>query len=139
MLFNKICPSIFEKNKAVCAHERHTVQLISVLNRNVERDIINSFECCLKTHSNLNDKRFIPLYVKHLHFLIKIAGQLVTKIYKHHMFEKTKFKQYFVQMNQKALKKSTSLVERNFCKLLNNVNFGTDYRNNIHNCKLKRS
>ena len=40
-------------------------------------------------------------------------------------------------MNQKALQKATSPVERNFYKLLNNVNFGIDYRNNIDNCRLK--
>ena len=61
----------------------------------------------------------------------------MTKIYKHYTFEKAKFKQDFVLMNQKALQKATSPVERNFYKLLNNVNFGIDYRNNIDNCRLK--
>ena len=137
MLFNKIYPPVFEKNKTVLDHERPTVQIMSVLNRNVERDIINSFKCSSKTHSTLDDKKFIPLYVEHLHFLIKTAGWLVTKIYKHYTFEKAKFKQDFVLMNQKALQKATSPVERNFYKLLNNVNFGIDYRNNIDNCRLK--
>ena len=37
-------------------------------------------------------------------------------------------------MNQKFRQKATSPVERNFYKLLNNVNFGISCRNNIDNC-----
>ena len=37
MLFNKIYSPIFEKNKTVRAHERSTIQLMNVLNRNVKR------------------------------------------------------------------------------------------------------
>ena len=68
MLFNEIYPPIFEKNKTVRAHERSTVQLMSVLNRNEQRDIINSFKCTAKTLSTLDEKKFIPLYAEHLHF-----------------------------------------------------------------------
>ena len=40
-------------------------------------------------------------------------------------------------MNQKARQRATSSVERDFHKLLNNSNFGTDCRNNIDNCILE--
>ena len=40
-------------------------------------------------------------------------------------------------MNQKSRQKATSPVERDFYKLLNNVNFGIDCRNNIDNCTLE--
>ena len=40
-------------------------------------------------------------------------------------------------MNQKARQKATSSVERDFYKLLNNANFGIDYRNNIDNCSFE--
>ena len=36
-------------------------------------------------------------------------------------------------MNQKARQRAVSSVERDFCKLLNNSNFGIDCRNNIDN------
>ena len=36
-------------------------------------------------------------------------------------------------MNQKARQKAVSSVEQDFCKLLNNSNFGIDCRNNIDN------
>ena len=37
-------------------------------------------------------------------------------------------------MNQKSRQNATSSVERDFYKLLNNANFGIDFRNNINNC-----
>ena len=37
-------------------------------------------------------------------------------------------------MNQKARQNSKNLIESNFCKLLNNANFGYDSRNNLDNC-----
>ena len=37
-------------------------------------------------------------------------------------------------MNQKARQESKNLIERNFCKLLNNANFGYDCRNSLDNC-----
>ena len=36
-------------------------------------------------------------------------------------------------MNQKARQESKNLIESNFCKLLNNANFGYDCRNNLDN------
>ena len=40
-------------------------------------------------------------------------------------------------MNQKSRQAATSLVERDFFKLLSNNNFGIDCRNNIGNCILE--
>ena len=84
---------------------------MSVLNRNEQRDNINSFKCTAKTHSTLDEKKLIPLYAEHLHFLIKRAGWLVTSIYEHFTFEQSKFKKDFVIMNQKVRQKGTSPVE----------------------------
>ena len=58
-----------------------TVQLISILIRSDEKDLINSFKYSSKTHSTLQYKKYIPLYAEHLHFLIEKAGWLVTHIY----------------------------------------------------------
>ena len=41
---------------------------MSVLSRNDEKDIINNFNCTAKTHSTLDDKKFIHLYAGHIHF-----------------------------------------------------------------------
>ena len=37
-------------------------------------------------------------------------------------------------MNQKSRQKATTSVEKDFCKFLNNSNFGIDCRNSIDNC-----
>ena len=70
-------------------------------------------------------------------FLITRAGWLVTHIYEHFTFEQSMFKKDFVVMNQKSRQKTTTSVKKDFCKLLNNCNFGIDCRNNIDNCVLE--
>ena len=40
-------------------------------------------------------------------------------------------------MNQNSRKVAKTKVEKDFYKLLNNSNFGNDFRNNIGNCKLE--
>ena len=117
--------------------ERSTLQLMSILERDEEKDKINRFSYTFKTHSTLGEKKFIPLYAEELHFLIKRAGWLVTYIYEHHTFEQSKFKKDFVVMNQKSRQAATSPVEGDFFKLLNNSNFGIDFHNNIDNCILE--
>ena len=81
---------------------------MSVLNKNEQSDIINSFKRSAKTHSTLDEKKCIPLYSEHLHFLIKRAWWLVISIYKHFTFEPSKFKEDFVIMYQRARQKATS-------------------------------
>ena len=117
--------------------ERSTLQLMSILLRNQEKDKTDIFSYTSKVHSKLEDKKFIPLYAEHLHFLVKKASRLVTLIYEHCTFEQSKFKKYFVVMNQKFRQTALTSVERDFCKLLNNTNFAIDCRNNVGNCILK--
>ena len=40
-------------------------------------------------------------------------------------------------MNQKARQESKNKIESDFCKLLNNANFGYDCRNNLDNCNFE--
>ena len=86
MLFNEIYTPIFEKNKVIQAHQRSVLQLMTVLNRNEDKDLINNFKSNAKTHSTLGDKKFIPLYAELVYFLVKRAGWLVSKIYQHFTF-----------------------------------------------------
>ena len=83
MLFNEIYTPIFEKNKIVQAYKRSVLQLMSVLSRNEDKDIINNFKCNAKTHSTIDEKKFIPLYAEDIHFLMTRSGWLVTNIYQH--------------------------------------------------------
>ena len=81
MLFNEIYTPIFEKNKTIQPYEWSFLQLMSALSRNKDKDIINNFKCNAKTHSTMDEKKFIPLYAEHIHFLVTRAGWLVTNIY----------------------------------------------------------
>ena len=82
-------------------------------------------------------KRFIPLYLEDLRFLIKRAGWVVTKLYLHFTFEQEAFKKDFVLMNQKSRQNAKNSIEKDFYKLMNNANFGFDCRNNANNLKFE--
>ena len=64
LLFNEIYPPIFEKNKKMEPYERSTLQLMSIMVRNEEKDKINSFPCTSKTHSKLKEKNSFPSMLK---------------------------------------------------------------------------
>ena len=84
LLFNEIYPPIFQRNKKIDPFERSTLQLMSVIVRDEEKDKINSFAYNSGTHSTLKEKKFISLYAEDLHFLITRSGWLVTHIYAHY-------------------------------------------------------
>ena len=92
LFFNEIYPPIFEKNKKMELYELSTLQLISIMRRDEDKNKINSFPYTSKTHSTLKQKKLIPLYAEDLHFLVTRAGWLVTHIYEHYTFEQSKFK-----------------------------------------------
>ena len=134
----KFIRQYFKKNKKIDPFERSTLHLMSVMVRDEEKDIINTFVYNSKTHSTLKEKKNISLYAEDLHFLITKAGWLVTYIYAHYTFEHSKFKKDFVVMNQNSRQTATTIFEKHFYKLLNNSNFGIDCRNNIGgNCTLE--
>ena len=137
MLFNEIYPPIFEKGKKIDPHERSTLQLMSVMVRNDEKAQINSFQYNSKIHSTLKEKKFVTFYAEDLHFLVTRAQWFVTYINSHYTFEQSKFKNDFVVMNKKSRQTTSSKVEKEFYKVLNNSNFGIDCRNNIYNCYLE--
>ena len=79
-------------------------------------------------------KKFVPLYLEEIKFAVLRCGWKVTKLYKHYYFDQERCKRNFILMNQKARQEAPDKVESDFCKLLNNSNFGCDCRNNLDNC-----
>ena len=71
---------IFEKTKKMGPHERSTLQLMSIMRRDGNKNKIISFPYSSKTYSTLKDKKFIPLYAEDLHVLINRVDWLVTHI-----------------------------------------------------------
>ena len=137
LLFNEIYPPIFEKKKKISPYERSTCQIMSRAQREKGKDEISALPFNSKTHSTLKKNTFVNIYAEDLYFLTTRARWRVTKIYDHYTFKQDTFKRDFVVMNQNARKTAKTSVEKDFYKLLNNSNFGNDYRNNIGNCKLE--
>ena len=95
-----------------------------------------AYHATLNAHATMLKKRFIPMYLEHLAFVIKRAGWKVTKIHAHLTFEQKRFKKKFILMNQKSRQESKNYIEKDFYKSMNNSNFGYDCRNNLDNCKV---
>ena len=87
-----------------------------------------------KAHSTMLPKKYIPLYLEDLAFIIKRYGWIVTKIHAHLTFDQAPFKKDFILMNQKSRQLSKKNTEKDFYKLMNNADFGSDCRNNFDNC-----
>ena len=56
-LFNKVYTPIFEKSKLIKPYERFTLQLLSVLSKNEEKNIINTFKDNTKAYSTMKEKK----------------------------------------------------------------------------------
>ena len=112
LLFNEIYTPIFEKEKMTEPQHRSVLQLMSIINRNEEKDITRKMTASAKTHATLEEKKIIPLYAEHIHFLVKRAGWLVTKIYQDFTFAQSKYKKDFVITNQKSRQKATTDAEK---------------------------
>ena len=96
-----------------------------------------TYRCTPKSHATMFPKKFIPLYLEDLRFLIKRAGWRVTKLYSHFEFEQDSFKKEFVLMNQTSQQNAKNNIKKDFFKLMNNANFGFDCRNNANNTKFE--
>ena len=96
-----------------------------------------TYRCTPKSHVTMFAKKFIPLYLEYLRFLIKRAGWRVTKLYSHFEFEQDSFKKEFVLMNQTSRQNAKNNIEKDFFKLMSNANFGFDCRNNANNTKFE--
>ena len=132
IMYNEIFPLVVEKGKVLEPNERSVFQLLE-LYAETEKGVPKSYKLSAQSHATLLPKRYIPLYLEDLKFLIFRCGWKVTKLYRHYYFEQERFKRDFILMNQKARQESKNLIESNFCKLLNNANFGYDCRNNLEN------
>ena len=80
------------------------------------------------------DKKFlVPLYAEHLKFLMERCCLKVNKIHQHFTFRQEMFKKDFLISNQVARQNAKTPMEKNFYKLMNNINFGYNCRNNFEN------
>ena len=134
-MYNEIFPPIIEKQKILDANERSLFQLLELFYKTNDKP--KSYRCTAKSHATMFPKKYIPLYIEDLRFLIKRAGWIVTKLYSHFTFEQDAFKKDFALMNQRFRQNAKNDIKKNFCKLMNNANFGFDCRNNENNLKFE--
>ena len=135
-LYNEIFPPIIEKQKKIDVNDRSLFQLLELFAQ-TDDEKSKSYRVTEKSHATLFPKKCIPLYIEDLQFLIKRAGWVVTKLYSHFTFEQDTIKKDFVLMNQYSRQNAKNDIEKNFYKLMNNSNFGFDYRNNANNLKFE--
>ena len=135
LLYNEIFPPVIEKQKILEAYERSAYQLRELFDKTKEKPKL--YRCTPKLHENLFPKTFIRLYLEDLRFLIKRCGWKVTKIYSHFTFEQSCFKRDFILTNQRKCQEAKSSIEKDFCKLMNNANFGNDCSDNRNNTKFQ--
>ena len=133
IIHNEIIPPFIETDTKIEANKRLVYQLLELYTED-KRGNPNKYKISSKAHSNLFSKKFIPLYLEEIKFTVLRCGWKVTKLYKHYYFDQERCKINFILMNQKARQEAVDKVESDFCKLLNNVNFGYDCRNNLDNC-----
>ena len=136
IIYNEILPPFIEKNTKIETNERSVYQLLELYSED-SRGNPKNYKVSAKADSNLLAKKFVPLYLEEIKFVVLRCGSKVTKLYKHYYFDQERFKRNFILMNQKARQEAGDKVESDFCKLLNNANFGYDCRSNLDNCKFE--
>ena len=128
IMYNEIFPHTVDKKAVLQANERSLFQLLELYSEDIKGTQKN-YKVTPKSQATLFPKRCIPMIFR--------CGWKVTKLYKHYYFEQKRFKRDFILMNQKAWQEDKNSIESDFCKLLNNANFGFDCRNNLDNCVLE--
>ena len=131
IVYNEIYLPIVEKQKTIDPCEKSVYQLLD--NYKEKKNGPISYRVTAKAHSTMVSKKCIPLYLEDLFFAIKGCGWVVTKIHAHLTFDQSPFKKKIILMNQKSRQESKTNAEKNFYKLMNNSNFGSDRRNNMDN------
>ena len=129
IMYNEIMPPLIEKNTKIPAEEKSVYQLLELYSED-KNGKPNKYKVSVKAHANLFPKKCVPLYLEEIKFAVLRCGWKVTKLYKHFYFDQERCKKNFILMNQKARQEAP---ESDFCKLLNNSNFGYDCRNNLDN------
>ena len=133
-MYYKIMPRIIEKQKIKEANERSVYELLHLFSK-TDDSKPKFYNCTAKFHATLFPKKFMPLYLEDLKFLITRCCWKATKIYLHYSFEQSRFKRDFMLMNQKSRQNARNTIEKDLLKLINNANFGYDCRNNLNKAK----
>ena len=112
-LYNEILPSKIKKQKVLDANEQSVYQLLELFDE-IGENKLKFYRCTAKLHTTMFPKKFIPLYLEDLRFLIKRTGWIITKLYSHFTFEQDRFKKEFVLSNQKSRQNAKNDIKKTF-------------------------
>ena len=85
LVYNGIYPPIIEKKKIIDPCERSVFQLLEQYKEGDNGNPL-AYRATSKAHATMLKKKFIPMYLEHLAFVIKKVGWKVTKIHAHLTF-----------------------------------------------------
>ena len=94
-------PCIFEPKSKVPVDNRSVYQLLSTMRVGKRGDVLK-FKSTEKTQATPKPKKRFPMYVDHIHFLVKRAGWKVTNVNRYYTFEQDPFKKEHILRNQKT-------------------------------------
>ena len=86
IMYNEIFPPVVEKRKILEPNERSVFQLLELYSE-TEKGNPKSYKLLPQSQATLLPKRYIPLYLEEIKFLIYRCGWKVTKLYRHYYFE----------------------------------------------------
>ena len=99
--YNEIYHCIFEPKSKVPVDNASVHQLLSTM-RIAKRGDVLKFKSTEKTYASLKPKKRFPMYVDHIHFLVKRAAWKVTNVHRYYTFQQDPFKKESILGNQKA-------------------------------------
>ena len=93
-VYNEIYPSITDKQTAIDPCERLVYQLLEQYSE-TEKGNSRAYRATKRAHAMLFKKRFSPMYLEDLAFVISRGGWSATKIYSHFTFNKRHLRKIF--------------------------------------------
>ena len=69
LLFNEILPPAIEKHKILYVNERSIYQLLKHFEK-TDKGTPKAYRCTQKSHATLFPKKFLPLYLQEIKFLV---------------------------------------------------------------------
>ena len=110
-MYNEILSPIIEKQKVFEVY--HILELVQKTLDGMPK----TYRGTKRSHATMFPKRFIPLYLEDLSFLIKRCCWRIRKIYTHYRFEQVLFKRGFVLMNQISRQNAKNAMKKTFLNL----------------------
>ena len=112
-MYDEFLQTIIEKQKVLDANEQSVYQLLELFDETAENKP-KSYRCTAKSRATMFPKKFIPLYLEDLRFLIKKASWIVTNLYLNFTFKQDCFKKEFVLSNQQLRQNVKNDIEKIF-------------------------